>query len=207
MADSNVERRTADRERGLAHRSQDSSFARRGAFPNVFNRPDDLFSMSPFTLMRRLTEDMDRMFSDMGGSGSALQETGAWAPAVEVREQNGNLIVSAELPGIDQNNVKVQINDDALVIQGERKREWQHEDRGVHRSERSYGSFYRAIPLPDGAKTDQAKAEFRNGVLEVRVPVPASQQRTREIPIDTGAERKQVGTETTQQKTQTSKAG
>jgi len=192
MADTNLEKRLeARRERGV---------------PSLFRRhPEDLFAMNPFTLMRRLTEDMDRMFSGYGGT--THEAGGQWMPAVDVREQDGNLIVNAELPGLDKDDVKVELNDEGLVIRGERKREWEEEKGGIHRSERSYGSFYRLIPLPEHVKADQAKAEFRNGVLEVRVPIPEASRRSRQIPIEAGGERKPVGGETTKAATQSSKAG
>jgi len=169
----------------------------------------DVFSMSPFTLMRRLTEDMDRMFTGFGGitGGTGSVETRQWAPALEVRENQGNLLIAAELPGLNKEDVKVDITEDAVVIQGERKREREEETGGIHRSERYYGSFYREIPLPQGAKTDQAKAQFNNGVLEITVPIPESQRRTRQIPIEAGEERKSVGSQAGKTQTQTSKAG
>jgi len=201
MAEANVEKRPEDRGR-LEGRSQG------GGLTRLFgHHPDELFSMSPFTLMRRFTEDMDRMFSGTGGTGG--RETGLWAPPIDVRESGGNLVVSAELPGLNKEDVKVEVHEDALVIQGERKREWEQERGGVRRSERTYGSFYREIPLPDGAKTDQAKAQFNNGVLEVTIPIPESQQRKpKQITIESGEpERKPVGGETGKPQTQTSKAG
>jgi HSP20 family protein len=175
-------------------------------FPSLFrNDPGELFSMSPFTLMRRLTEDMDRMFSGFGGhAGSEMRN---WAPPVEVRENQGNLLIAAELPGLNKEDVKVEVTEDAVVIQGERKREREEDRGGIHRSERYYGTFYREIPLPQGAKADQAKAQFNNGVLEVTVPIPESQRRTRQIPIEAGEERKSVGSQTSKTQTQTSKAG
>src|SRR5262249_12106439 len=159
---------------------------RRGefGFPSLFRRPDELFSMNPFHLMRRLTEDMDRMFT--GASMGGGREMGAWAPPVEIRESGGNLQITAELPGLEKGEVKVEVTDDALVIQGERKREWEEERGGVHRSERSYGTFYREIALPEGAKGDQAKARFNNGVLEVTIPIPESQRKPRQVQIESG---------------------
>jgi HSP20 family protein len=155
--------------------------ARRGEhFPGFFSMsPRDFFAMSPFSLARRMSDEMDRWF---GGEGWG--ERGIWSPAVEVREQDNNLVVCADLPGLKKEDVKVEVTDQGLVIQGERKRE--HEERseeGVYRSERSYGRFYRVIPLPEGASVDQANANFKDGVLEVRVPVPAAQRSRREIPI------------------------
>jgi HSP20 family protein len=174
MAERSMERR---QERGMSRRGE-------------WGPSNDLFSMSPFTLMRRLTEDMDRMFSGMGGGGVQTGESAGFIPPVEVREEQGNLIVCAELPGINKEDVKVEVQNDALVIQGERKREWDEERGGVRRSERSYGSFYRAIPLPEGANPEQARAEFRDGLLEIRVPVSEQSSKSRSIPIETGGERK-----------------
>ncbi len=124
-----------------------------------------------------------------------------WAPAVDVSEREGKLMVHADLPGLQKEDVKVECTDDALIIQGERRHEHEEEDGGYRRSERRYGSFYRTIPLPEGAQTDQAHAEFRNGVLEVSVPIPTKQRSSRQIPIEAGtsSERKPAGSENTGQ--------
>jgi HSP20 family protein len=209
MAEGNVEKRQEERGRSLEKRSLGGGLTRRGEWglPSLFGRhPDELFSMSPFALMRRFTEDMDRLFAGRGTGGG---ETGLWAPPIDVRESEGNLVISAELPGLNKEDVKVEVHEDALVLQGERKREWEEERGGVRRSERTYGSFYREIPLPEGAKADQAKAQFNNGVLEVTIPIPESQQRKpRQISIESGEpERKPVAGQTGKQQTQTSKAG
>ena len=208
MAQVNVEKRQEERGREVERRSQNSGLMHRGEWglPSLFGRnPEEFISMNPFTLMRRFTEEMDRVFSGRGGNGG--REVGIWAPAIEVREREGNLVVSAELPGLSKEDVKIEVNDDALVIQGERKREREEEREGIHRSERFYGSFYREIPLPEGAKTDQAKAQFNNGILEVTVPIPESRRNTRQIPIEAGeGDRKPIGAQTAKQQTQTSKA-
>jgi HSP20 family protein len=169
---------------------QGGGLTRRGSWtPSLFSlSPREFFSASPFELMRRFTEEMDRAFegwglsrdSRFGGSQSAL-----WSPAVEVFERDNNLVVRADLPGLNKDDVKVEMTDDGLVIQGERKRESEEKGEGWYRSERSYGQFYRLIPLPEGANAEQAKAQFENGVLEVSVPVPESQRRRRSIPIET----------------------
>ncbi len=75
-----------------------------------------------------------------------------------------------------------------LVIQGERKEEHEEKKEGFYRSERSYGQFYRLIPLPDDVNLDQVRADFNNGVLEITVPVPQTQQRRNEIPIGVGGQ-------------------
>ena len=144
----------------------------------------DLFGLNPFTMMRRLSEEMDRAFASTFGLGS-FGESGTWSPAVEVRERNNQLEIIAELPGLRKEDVRVECTNDGIVIEGEKKRETESDEGGIHRSERSYGHFYRAIPLPEGANPDQAKAEFKDGVLNVRVPIPERQGRKRQIPIST----------------------
>jgi len=145
-----------------------------------------LLSMSPFALLRAMTDEMDRAFSGFGStSGGGLQQT--WVPPMEIKEKDGHLVVFADLPGIQKNDVKVEVNDDVLVIEGERKQEREEGQGRSYRSERSYGRFYRAIQLPDGAKGDQARAEFNNGVLEVKIPVEQSKSNRRQIQIQEGS--------------------
>jgi len=205
MAEVNVQRRQQERERGGEQRSQ--GLARRSE-TGLWGNPADLFSLSPFTLMRRLTEDMDRMFTGYGGGwgGRQTQEM-AFIPPVEVREENNNLIVTAELPGMNKDDVRVEIQNDALIIQGERKREWDEDKGGVHRSERSYGTFYRAISLPEGSNAEQASAEFENGVLNIRIPIPQAKQTTRQIPIGGSQEQRRPAATQAAGQTQQSKAG
>lgn len=169
---------------------------RRGAYPSLFGmRPGELLHANPFALMRRMTEEMDRWFEGRT-QGS---ETSLWMPTVEVTEREGKLEVVADLPGINENDVKVEVTDEGLVIQGERKREREEKGERYYRSERSYGQFYRLIPLPENANLDQARAEFHNGELRVSVPVPERQRNTRQIPISTGGERKEPQSQTTGQ--------
>ena len=100
--------------------------------------------------------------------------------------RDGNFVVSAELPGLSNEDVTVEITEDAVVIQGERQFVQEENEGGIQRTERRHGHFYRAIALPEGAKTDQARAEFQNGVL-ISVPAPQSQSNARQIPIETGS--------------------
>jgi HSP20 family protein len=98
---------------------------------------------------------------------------------VEVSYNNGNLVVSAELPGLSEKDVKIEVNNDMLSIEGERKVEEEKTAEGVHLTERRYGRFYRAIALPEGADVQKAKADFQNGVLRITVPVQQMQQNHR----------------------------
>jgi HSP20 family protein len=134
---------------------------------------------SPFTALQRFADEMDRVFDDFGlgrrSEGSPLwRDAGAdiWAPDIEVFQRNNELVIKADLPGMKQDEVSVDITDNAVTIQGERRREHEEEREGLYRSERSYGSFCRTIPLPEGAITEQAKASFQGGVLEITMPAP-----------------------------------
>lgn len=161
---------------------QERSLSRRDYYPFP-SFGGELFSVSPFAFLREMTDWMDRSISGTPSRAGGGRQNAVWAPAVEVFQKDNNLIVRADLPGIEPNDVKLEVDNDMLVIQGERKQEHTEEHEGWHRSERVYGSFYRAIPLPEGAKAEQAKADFRNGVLEVKVPTEQAKSTRRQIPI------------------------
>jgi len=174
--------RTEGRVRGM-ERYQQGRYT-----PSVFSvSPGEFFTMSPITLMRRFTEDIDRAFGLRIGSnrGDHSEQEVNWIPPVEVRQSGNNLVIHAELPGLSENEVKVEATDEGLVIQGERRREHASEEGGWRHSERVYGRFYRLIPLPESAKIEETKANFRNGVLEVVVPVPELERKHRQIPVGT----------------------
>jgi HSP20 family protein len=151
--------------------------------------PFGFFDDSPFTLLRGLQQEMNRAFTQPGRQ-SIFRSDGAtalWVPPVEVAYRDGNFVVSAELPGLSDEDITVEISDDAVIIEGERQFEKTENEGGVQRTERHYGRFYRAIPLPEGANTEQARAEFRDGVLQISVPAPQPQGNVRQIPIETGS--------------------
>jgi HSP20 family protein len=93
------------------------------------------------------------------------------------------LIIHADLPGLSEKDVKVEATGEGLLIEGERNQEHSNEESGVHLSERAYGRFSRLILLPEGAKVDEANASFKNGVLEINIPVPQSETKRRQIAI------------------------
>jgi len=136
---------------------------------------------NPFGLMKRFTEDIDRAFTACAPAG----EFELWAPPLEVKHKDGNFIVTAELPGIAKEAVKVEVVEEALVIEGEKKKVTEEKEGGYYRSERTYGKFYRSIPLPKGAKADLIKAELTNGILKVVIPVPEVKAAMRTVPITT----------------------
>jgi HSP20 family protein len=174
-----------DTGRGVARSSQTQPAQRRSWDPMAQLSPGEFFA-NPFAAMRRMHEDMDRMFADMMGrqtGGSAMGGLGAWSPAVEISQRENELSVCAELPGLKPEDVKVEITDEALIIDGERRHEERREEGGKWHSERHYGHFHRTIPLPEGANTTDARAEFKNGELRVTIPVEAPKSNRRQIPI------------------------
>jgi HSP20 family protein len=170
---------------GLQRQQSGAGLSRsRGMDPFGFSwNPAEFFNTNPFTLMRRMSEEMDRTFGQLFGQTSS--GAGSWYPAVEVTEHEGQLHVHAELPGLTPEDVKVEITDDVLIISGEKKSEQEHQVGKAYRSERRYGEFYREIALPEGVNAEQTKAQFRDGVLEVTLPVPQQASNRREIPIQT----------------------
>jgi HSP20 family protein len=172
--------------RELQRQDEGRTSGGRGWDPFGLSRNREDFLTNPFSMMRRMSEEMDRTFGHFFGQGAGGGGGRNWHPAIEVAEENGQLHVHAELPGLKPEDVKVEITDDSLVIRGERKSQREHRIGKAYRSERSYGEFYREIALPEGVNADQAKAEFRNGVLEITVPVPQQASQRREIPIGTG---------------------
>jgi Molecular chaperone (small heat shock protein) len=171
---------------------------RRGAYaPSMFAlSPSAVLSMSPFELMRRFTDELDRAFEGLGiARGFGAGEIKTWTPSVEVFQQDDNLVVRAELPGMDPGDVRIEITDDGLVIEGERRCEHEERLEGGYRSEIEYGRFHRLIPLPEGANIDQAQARLNNGVLEVMIPMAEERRQRRSIPVETGGQATQTGGE------------
>jgi HSP20 family protein len=164
--------------------------SRQGGFgPTYFPSTAEFFS-NPFGVMRRMHEEMDRAFAEAfsGGAHASSGQEGGWSPAIDVSERQGNLVVHADLPGIKPEDVQVEVDNDMLILSGKREHSQQSEQKGFHRRERMYGSFYRAIPLPEGTNTENARAQFNHGVLEVTIPLPQRQAQSRRIPIGSGGQ-------------------
>ena len=135
-----------------------------------------------------MADEVDRAFGFVPKANEDF-----WTPVVDVRKCEGNLVVTAELPGLKKEDVKVELADNALLIKGERRTEHEEDREGYHRTERSYGKFYRSIPLPEGAGTEEIKAELGDGVLKVSIPVPEKKNEIREIPVQAGIAAKPAG--------------
>ena len=153
---------------------------------------------SPFSFMGRFMSDMDRLFDEFGFGSSLPRSYGrrgeglsraSWTPQIDVFERGGQLIVHADLPGLRQEDVRVNVDQSVLTLAGERTHTHEHEKGGVYRCERSYGSFERSIALPDGVDPAAIKASFENGVLEVTIPMPKETRAAgRNIPISAKTE-------------------
>jgi len=157
------------------------------------SEPSPYGMFGPFSMMRRLSEDLDRMFENFGIGRSFFPtdfwQSGreammaAWSPRIEMSEEDGRVRISADLPGVKREDLDVEVTDDAVTIEGERRHERTMEERGYYQSERSYGSFYRSIPLPEGVEPEAATAEFKDGVLQIEIPTPARKSRTHRLEI------------------------
>ncbi len=122
-----------------------------------------------------IRDEMNRLFDDFF-SGFPFPERrrglmeGEWAPTVDVAETDENIVVTAELPGVKQNDVEISVVNDVLTLKGEKKEEKEIKKENYHRIERSYGSFQRSISLPTGVQADKAKATYKDGVLTITIP-------------------------------------
>jgi len=177
--------------------SQPQGLARRAAWL------PGLWAGGPFAVIHRLAEEMDQLFNAAftdpgmsqqgrlatnGGNGPGGMQA-QWVPPIEVFERDGQLVVRAELPGLNTKDITVEVTDDMLTIAGERREEHEENQEGYRVSERRYGHFFRSIPLPEGVKAEEVRAKFQNGVLEVTIPVPQQEQRGRRIEIQEGSDR------------------
>jgi HSP20 family protein len=198
-ASRNTEEAQASQQQGQRpkeNRSEESQ-ARRD---NLLAGREPSFLASPFALLQRFfSDDITSMFDRPGGQrGMSTRprqgDAGAmlWMPNIDVLQRGNEFVVRADLPGVDADDVTVEISDDTITISGQRQQENVEEHGSVYRYERTYGSFFREIPLPEGAIADRATATFKNGVLEIVVPAPPDQvSRGRRVEISRGEETKQ----------------
>lgn len=142
---------------------------------------DDLITTfdSPFGTLQRLQEDMGRLVG--GFSPGTTEVPQVWQPAVDIYEEGNQWVVKADIPGVEPSDIDLQVTDDGLKIAAETVYEDETREKGYYRSERRFGAFRRFIPLPAEVDPEQVHANFRNGVLEVRLP--KSESSTRRIPI------------------------
>ena len=145
----------------------------------------------PFMDLTRWERDMDRMMDDFFGRRLRPWWPDRWfrgdelevrAPAVDLFEEKDDIVVKAELPGMEKDNIEVNLTDNTLTIKGEKKKEEEVKEENYYRCERAYGSFVRNIELPKSVHADKVKASFKNGILEVRIP-KTEEAKTKEIKV------------------------
>lgn len=149
----------------------------------------------PFAMMRRMSEEMDRMVERFIGrspgfaTGSTLPQ---WTPAVEVTLVGDQLVVCADLPGLSREDVNIEVRGDKLILEGQRQEAISASDPAIRRSERRFGRFYRMISLPHGTDAEAAQARMQDGVLQVWMPISDIQSRGHVIEIQSSTTEPQV---------------
>jgi HSP20 family protein len=183
MAESKTSRSESSRESGQAvarHEHEQGSMRRRPA--------GSAWLSSPFEMMDRMSEEMDRVLDHVFGDFRSprrawltrrpfrsLEREGQWTPRLEAFQQGDRFIVRADLPGLKKDDVRVELTENAIAIQGERREEHREEREGYYHTEREYGQFYRTVPLPEGVIPESAQASFSDGVLEITMQAPPAE--------------------------------
>jgi HSP20 family protein len=138
-----------------------------------------LVRWEPFRELAALQNEMGRWMNQLaGGVGTPAGngQSSTWLPAVDVWETDTELVLSFDLPGIEEDKIAVELDDNVLTVTGERERTHEHSNDRFYRFERRFGQFSRSVTLPAGVEEDEIKADYKDGVLEVRVPKPEEQK-------------------------------
>jgi HSP20 family protein len=149
-----------------------------------------LIRWEPVRELSTIQNEMNRLFNTFfdtpapGNGGSALRR---WVPAMDLVETGDDFVLRADLPGLSEGDVNIELEDNVLTISGERKAEHEERKEGYYRVERAHGSFSRSLTLPEGVNPDSVRASFDRGVLEVRVPKP-EERKPRKVAITVGGE-------------------
>jgi HSP20 family protein len=138
-----------------------------------------------FPMFRRLGREIDFLFDRFGLERNFFEpaET-VWTPDIEMFRRDNTLVVRADIPGLTKEDVTIELTEGQLILRGERKHEKEEKKEGYYRAERTFGAFYRTLPLPEGAKLDEAKATIKDGVLEVIVPMTKLEEKKRTLTIE-----------------------
>ncbi len=141
----------------------------------------------PRTDLLSFRDEINKLFDDFfqGPPARASLWEGAWVPTTDVSETENEFTVKFELPGVSQKDVSISLTDDVLTVKGEKKQETEEKKRNYYRTECSYGAFQRSFRLPVPVKSDEIKATFKNGILEVVIP-KAEEVRPKDIQIEVG---------------------
>lgn len=134
--------------------------------------PNELTEWRPFSDFAELRHRLDQAFRDFGDGAHH-----GWTPSVDVVKKDDRLVLRANLPGVKPDEVKVEVEDDVLTVSGEHKEEKEEKEKDYVRRERRFGSFSRSMSLPPGVKAEDIEATTEDGVLEVTVPLPKSEEK------------------------------
>jgi len=128
--------------------------------------------VAPFREFERMRRDMDRLWDSFleGGLRRRTEEGGEWLPSLDVSETKNELVVKAEVPGMDAKDIDISLSDGMLTIKGEKKQEKEEKEADYHLVERSYGAFVRSVQLPKEVKADKINASYKDGVLKITLP-------------------------------------
>jgi HSP20 family protein len=149
-----------------------------------------LVRWEPVRELSSLQNDMNRLFNtffDTSTAGNGATSPRRWVPAMDLVETDDHFVLKADLPGLTEQDVHIDVEDDVLTVSGERKSEHEDKREGYVRVERSYGAFRRSLTLPDGVEPEAVTASFDRGVLEIRIPKP-EQRKPRRVAIQVGAQ-------------------
>jgi HSP20 family protein len=148
----------------------------------------------PLREFSTLQNEMNRLFNTVfdspapAGNGGAMRR---WLPAMDLIETEDHFVLRADLPGLGEEDVNIEVEDRVLTISGERKAEHEATKEGYHRVERAFGAFSRSLTLPEGIDPDAVAATFERGVLEVRIPKP-EERKPRKVSIGVGGAQKTI---------------
>jgi len=144
----------------------------------------ELTTWRPFRELDRMRSEMDRLWDTFfeGRPNRIDEKMGGWLPSVDVSETKNDVVVKAELPGMDPKDIDLSLSDGHLIIKGEKKQEKEEKDEDYHFIERSYGSFVRSVHLPKEVKHDKVSASYKDGVLKIVFP-KSEEAKTKEIKI------------------------
>lgn len=135
-----------------------------------------LIRWQPFQEVETLRRQMDHMFDEL--MGSERQSATTWQPAIELQDTEDNLVLRAEIPGVEGKDIDIHVTREAVAISGEHRFEKKTQEKGFFRSEFRYGNFQRVIPLPAPIQNEQVKAEFKDGILTLMLPKVTEARRT-----------------------------
>jgi len=131
-----------------------------------------IVKFDPFKELYSMRSQMDRIFDTLlrGEESEQLMGKGLWAPAVDIYETENEIVLKAELPGVDKDDLEVKVENNTLILKGEKRQETEIKKENYHRAERIYGQFQRIFTLPDTVDTDKIKASFKSGILTLTLP-------------------------------------